>query len=102
MINADAHMRISVYMPPRLGHTQYSVNQGMPMSLSLPTFDLTGLSETERLLLAAELLELHHAPAVSLSAEQLAEMERRDSDADAGRVTGESWEIVRDRLKPHG
>lgn len=72
------------------------------MSSSLPTFDLTGLSEAERLLLAAELLELHHAPAAPLSVEQLAEMERRDSDADAGRVTGESWEIVRERLKPRG
>ncbi len=63
-------------------------------------FDLTGLSESERLLLAGELLELTHAPAAPLTTQQLAEMHRRDAEADAGKVSGIPWETVRDRLRP--
>lgn len=62
-------------------------------------FDLTGLSTAERLLLVDELLEAAHAPAAPLTAAQLAELERRDAEADAGRVSGERWEVVRERLK---
>ncbi len=62
-------------------------------------FDLTGLSEAERLLLAGELLETAHSFREPLTAAQLAELERRDAAAEAGLVTGIPWEEVRASLK---
>lgn len=69
------------------------------MSTSFPQIDLTGLNEADRLLLAEELLDIAFAPPAPLTPAQLAEMEHRDADADAGLVQGEPWETVRERLK---
>lgn len=72
------------------------------MTDSSPRFDLTGLTDAERLLLAGELLDMAYAPAAPLTPAQLAELERRDAEADAGLVRGTPWETVRERLKPRG
>jgi len=61
--------------------------------------DPTGLSDAERLLLAGELLDMAYASPAPLTAAQLAEMERRDAEADADSVRGERWEVVRERHK---
>lgn len=72
------------------------------MTTNSPRFDLTGLSESDRLLLAEELLDMAFAPPAALTSAQLEEMERRDAEADAGLVQGTPWETVRERLKPRG
>lgn len=66
---------------------------------SLSAFDPSGLSDAERLLLAGELLDMTDRRAAAFTAEQIAELEQRDAEADAGLVQGETWEIVRERLK---
>lgn len=67
-----------------------------------PRFDFAGLSDAERILLAGELLDMAYSPMAPLTAEQLADLERYDAEADAGRVTGEPWEAVKARLKRRG
>jgi putative addiction module component (TIGR02574 family) len=72
------------------------------------SFDFTELTAAERLTLAQELLDsvaddLHsptsgHDSMAPFTAEQMAEIRRRAADADAGRITGEPWEVVRVRL----
>ncbi|MFO0835782.1 MAG: addiction module protein [Phycisphaerales bacterium] len=67
-----------------------------------PRFDFGDLSNAERILLAGELLEMAYSTAAPLTAEQIAELERDDAEADAGRLQGEPWEAVRNRLKQRG
>ena len=64
--------------------------------------DLSGLSDAERLLIAGELLEMAHCHYAPLTPAQVAEHEQYAADAEAGLVRGESWEIVRERLKRRG
>lgn len=65
-------------------------------------FDFAGLSDAERILLAGELLDMAYSPMPALTAEQVADLERYDAEADAGRVQGEPWETVKARLKQRG
>ena len=65
-----------------------------------PEFDFTSLSLDERTLLAHRLWESVHrtVETLPLSAAQLAEIERRVAEADAGRMTSSPWEAVKRRL----
>lgn len=65
------------------------------MSLHSNHLDLAILSNAECLLLAGELLDMAYSQATPLTAAQLAEMERRDAEANAGVIEGERWEAVR-------
>lgn len=71
-------------------------------STPMPGFDFTGLSDAERILLAGELLDTAYSPMTPLTPEQIAELEQYDAEADAGRVKGEPWEVVKARLKQRG
>ena len=62
-------------------------------------FDFTALSPVERLQLAQALLEsVLETDAEPFTAEQMAELQRRLDDIDAGRGSFEPWETVRERL----
>lgn len=88
-----------VYRPRLLGHDGDMSKD----SMSFPSkFDLAGLSDAERILLAGELLDMVYSPMTPLTAEQIAELEQRNADADAGLVQGVSWESVNARLKRRG
>lgn len=87
-----------VYKPHPLGHDGRMSNGSTPIS----GFDFAGLSDAERILLAGELLDMAYSPMPALTAEQIDDLERYDAQADAGRVKGEPWEIVKARLKQRG
>lgn len=63
-------------------------------------FEITALSLPERVALAQELWDSVHADACAapFTPEQLAELDRRIAAIDAGEMTSEPWEAVRDRL----
>jgi putative addiction module component (TIGR02574 family) len=62
-------------------------------------FDFTALSPVERLQLAQTLLEsVLETDANPFTPEQMAELQRRVEDIDAGRGSFEPWESVRERL----
>jgi putative addiction module component (TIGR02574 family) len=66
---------------------------------STSEFDFTALSPLERLQLAQALLEsVLEADANPFTPEQVAELQRRLDDIDAGRGSFEPWESVRERL----
>lgn len=87
-----------VYKPHLLGHDGRMSNGSTPIS----GFDFAGLSNAERILLAGELLDMAYSPMPALTAEQIDDLERYDAEADAGRVMGEAWEVVKARLKQRG
>ena len=66
------------------------------MTQSPQDFDFTRLSLDERTLLAHRLWESVHrtVETVPLSADQIAEIERRVAEADAGRMPSSPWEAV--------
>lgn len=70
------------------------------MNHLIDDFDFTQLSPAERIVLAQELWDsvLDEGVAVQLSPEDMADIERRIADVDAGRVKGEPWGVVRERL----
>jgi putative addiction module component (TIGR02574 family) len=88
-----------VYSRRRMRHDESVSKDSMSPTAR---FDFAGLSDAERILLAGELLDMAYSSMTPLTPEQIADLERYDADADAGRVTGEPWEAVRARLKPRG
>jgi putative addiction module component (TIGR02574 family) len=69
------------------------------MAHSVSDFDFTSLSPVERLQLAQALLEsVLETDAEPFTAEQMAELQRRLDDIDAGRGSFEPWKTVRERL----
>jgi putative addiction module component (TIGR02574 family) len=69
------------------------------MAHSVNDFDFTSLSPVERLQLAQALLEsVLETDAEPFTGEQMAELQRRLDDIDAGRGSFEPWETVRERL----
>jgi putative addiction module component (TIGR02574 family) len=69
------------------------------MAYSVNDFDFTSLSPVERLQLAQALLEsVLETDAEPFTGEQMAELQRRLDDIDAGRGSFEPWETVRERL----
>ena len=70
------------------------------MRVNLADIDFTGIPTTDRLLIAQALLDsvLADAHAEPLMPEQTAEMNRRLTDIEAGRVTCVPWDEARDRL----
>lgn len=69
------------------------------MAHSVDDFDFTNLSAVERLQLAQALLEsVLETGAEPFTAEQMAELQRRLDDIDAGRGSFEPWKTVRERL----
>lgn len=67
---------------------------------TLHQFVLSSLSLPERVALAQELWDSVHADACAapFTPEQLAEIDRRVAALDAGEMTNEPWDTVRDRL----
>lgn len=70
------------------------------MSRSIDDFDYLRLSAGDRLLLAQDIIDsvVAETAAEPLTAEQLAELDRRCRDLDSGKVTCIAWNDVRDRF----
>ena len=70
------------------------------MKLSLDDIDYWKLSIADRLVLVQDILDsvLAETCAEPLSLQQLAEIDRRCAALDAGEMTREPWEVVRERL----
>lgn len=69
------------------------------MTQSVKDIDFSTLSPVERLQLAQALLDsVLEAEAEPFTPEQMAELDRRLADVEAGKGTFEPWETVRERL----
>jgi putative addiction module component (TIGR02574 family) len=68
--------------------------------LHIDDIDLTNLSSTERLQLAQALLDsvLYEARTETFTEEQMAELDRRSAEVEAGMASLEPWDAVRQRL----